>query len=438
MKGLFWRRTVSAMLCSACVTVAMATGCAAETPSGTQEKAVVSYGVNVLSGEMDMAVSELAGNDVVFSADDFARALNLSKVEYITVTSLPAVTEGELLLGSTRIAAGQTVSASNISYMTFAAATPDIQKASFTFTANGGATPLVCNVYLLSEINYTPTVSMASGLSLNLSTYRDICVYGTLSAYDPDGDEMVYEFVSYPQNGSVLMTDRSTGSYVYTPQSGYVGVDSFSYVARDIYGNYSALATVNLKVSASGTSVTYVDMQDSTAYSDALALTEAGVMSGTQVGNQYYFHPEKMVSRVEFLVMAMNAAGITDVPACEKTNFYDDAAIPSSMKGYVAAAYSMGYISGSSVEGNLCFLPDEEITRAQAAVILSNIVGLCDVAVTPTFADGSDIPVWASEAIYSLNAAGILCDSNGYITPTAKITREQTAKMLAATMAYVK
>ena len=111
--------------------------------------------------------------------------------------------------------------------------------------------------------------------------------------------------------------------------------------------------------------------------------------------------------------------------------------IPESMKGYVATAYAMKYISGSLSNGELCFQPNEAITRAQAAVILCNIVGFEDVAVTPTFADGSEIPTWASESIYSLNAAGIMVSHDGYISATSKLTREQTAEMLAAVMQYV-
>ncbi len=432
MKKAGLKGTVAALVGAACIAAGGLTATAESI-----EIPVVSYGVNVLAAATDMAVSAPVGNEVVFSSDVFARGMNLSAVEYITVKSIPDAAAGELLLGSTRVAAGQTISAANLSYMTFVSATEEPTVASFSFTANGGATAMVCHVYLIDEINYTPTVSMASGLSLNLSTHRDMELYGTLSAYDPDGDGLIFEVVSYPENGSLRMTDRTAGSYVYTPSNGYVGTDSFSYVARDKYGNYSAAATVSLKVTVSGTSVTYADMEGSRAYNAALTLTEAGVMSGTQVGNRYYFYPEQTVSRVEFLVMAMNAAGITEVPDCAATVFADDSEIPATMKGYVAAAYEMKYISGTLSDGKLCFLPNEEITRAQAAVMLSNIVGLCDVPVTPTFADTSEIPVWATEAIYSLGAAGIMTGQGGYITPMAKITREQTAQMLAAAMAYV-
>lgn len=398
---------------------------------------VVSYGLGVLSARTDVAVSAPVGNEVAFSAETFARGLNLSRVDYITVKSLPDTAAGELLLGSSRVAAGQTVSGENLSFMTFVAASEEATHASFTFTANGGATPTLCNVYLLERVNYTPTVSLASGLSLNVSTHRDMVAHGRLSAYDPDGDELLFEVVSYPKNGSLLLTDAGRGSYEYTPQSGYVGSDCFSYVARDRYGNYSAAATVNLKVSQAGTSVTYADMEGSDAYNAALFLTEAGVMSGTQVGNRHFFYPEQTVSRVEFLVMAMNAAGMTEVPECEATVFADDGEIPDAWRGYVATAHELGYITGSLENGKLCFRPNEEITRAQAAVILSGIVGSCEVAVVPTFADGSSIPVWAVDAIYSLGSAGILTSNDGYIEPTAAVTRADTARMLSAVMQYL-
>ncbi|MBQ9759968.1 MAG: S-layer homology domain-containing protein [Clostridia bacterium] len=398
----------------------------------------VSYGLSVLAAQTDMAVMAPVGNEIAFSKEVFARALNLSNVRYVTVCSLPAATDGELVLGSTRVAAGQTVSADNLAYMTFRAANDEVPlHSSFTFTANGSANPIVCNLYLLDRGNYTPTVSVASSLSLNVSTYKELCAYGTLSAYDPDGDALCFEIVSYPENGAVRLTDKNYGTYVYTPQAGYIGTDSFSYVARDKYGNYSAAATVNLNVELSGTSVTYEDMKEREEYRSALALTEAGIMSGKQVGNLYYFYPEEQVSRVEFLVMAMNAVGINDVPDCAQTVFADDASIPPTMKGYVSAAYELGYINGIERDGALCFAPNEPLTRAHAAVILEKLVGLDKFAVTPTFADAADIPTWASEAIYSLSAAGILSSVDGCVSPTASLTRAQTAHLLANTMEYV-
>ena len=429
-----WMRGVCLLLlCVLCATV-LGVNCMAV---GEDATPVVSYGLQVLSAGMDVAVSAQIGNEVVFSADVFERGLNLSRVDYVTIKSLPKTTDGELLLGSTRIAAGQTISAQNLSYVSFCASGEDVRHTSFTFVANGGSIPMVCNVYFLDEINYTPTLAVASELSLRPATFKDMAVYGSLSAYDPDGDEMCFEVVSYPQNGSVRFLDATSGRYVYTPAQGFVGSDRFEYVARDRYGNYSALKAVTVGVALPSSNVSYADMKTNEAYVSALILSEQGIMSGVQVGNQHFFYPDQTVSRVEFLVMAMNAAGIHEVPQSDATVFFDDDQIPEAMKGYVAAAYEMKYISGTLKDGKLCFMPNEAITRAQAAVMLSNIIGLCDVSITPTFADGGDIPVWAEEAIFSLNAAGIMNGREGYITPTATLTRGQSAQMLAATLRYL-
>lgn len=423
---------IAIICCIACMLVWLCACGSQENNNPTDAQSVLSHGVQILSASTEMAVWGHRGNDVLFEAEDFSRNLNLSRINYIQVQSLPVDTEGELLMGSVRVTAGQVISGENLAHLCFAAAEDSITKASFTFTANGSATAITCNVYLLDGANYAPTVSMASNATLQMSTYRDREVHGRLTAYDPDGDALVFEIVEAPQNGSILLTDRAEGTYVYAPRGGFTGSDEFSYVARDVYGNYSSATTVKLHIVTAGTAVTYVDMADSKAANAAIALTEAGVMSGTQIGNQHFFYPERTVTRAELLVMAMNAAGITDVPACEKTGFDDDADISSAMKGYVSAAYTMGYISGTLKEGNLCFLPNEEINRAEAAVMICAILGEESSGVVPTFSDGAEIPVWARESIYTLNNLGVMDATDGYISPTSALTREQAALALQA------
>lgn len=420
-------------VCVALVLLAVWLPCSADTGA---ENAVVSYGLNVLSAATDVALSAPVGNEIVFSQDAMARGLNLSRVEYITVQTLPPATAGELCIGSSRVAAGQVITGEQLAYLTFSPAIEEALQTGFTFLANGNPTPLICNLYITDRVHYTPTVSMAPALSRSVTTYKGLCAYERLSAYDPDGDALTFEIVSYPENGAVRLTDAALGNYVYTPKSGYIGTDHFSYVARDRYGNYSSSATVELRVLLPGSTPTYVDMLDSEFYNDAITVSEANVMSGSSIGGDYYFHPKQVLTKAEFLVMAMNAVGVTDVPECDKTVFADDDKIADSMRGYVDAAYELGYISGTLESGKLYFEPDRVLTRADAAVMLGNIVGLSTVAVTPTFSDGAQIPVWAADAIYSLNAVGILTAQGDAISPVAELTREQGARLLARVMRY--
>ena len=87
---------------------------------------------------------------------------------------------------------------------------------------------------------------------------------------------------------------------------------------------------------------------DSTAAVAAQDLAEAGIFTGAKIGDQYYFEPDKPVSRSECPAMGMETAG--DEPtAVSMTGFCDDAAIPTWAKAYAAA--------GSDARMTGCDLP---------------------------------------------------------------------------------
>ncbi len=413
-------------------------GVSAEEAQSTAGTAMLSPALSVLAAENEMAVATLCGNDYYFSEDVFARSLNLSAVDAITVVALPEVTEGELLMGSERVSVGQRIEAKDLQLLCFAAVDDAARQTSFTFSPAGGGYEMVCNIHVLSKVNYSPTVSLATSAMLCVSTYRDFVGYGTLSAYDPEGDALVFEVVKAPKDGVVVMTDRACGEYVYLPRDGFVGEDSFCYVARDEYGNYSAMAQVSVTVQARSTKIVYADMTGRREYNAALHMTEAGIMQGVQSEEVWRFEPDRTVNRGEFLVMAMQAMGVGSVPNVSDTGFDDDEKIAAELKGYVAAARDLGYIEGvSGADGSLCFSPEATITRAEAAVILSRMVGGGEdvtVSVMPVFADGQDIPVWASEAIAVLSTKGILSTVGGAISPNANVTRADAASMLSAMM----
>ena len=276
-----------------------------------------------------------------------------------------------------------------------------------------------------------PTLSIAPKTALEVSTYKNISYYGNLPCYDPDGDSTCVEIVSYPEKGVLALDNSSTGAYRYIPYEDSVGKDSFVYVARDIYGNYSPSATVSLNIAKQQTPVSYVDLADSSYHNAAIAMTEKGIMSGTQVTGSTYFYPSGSVSRAEFTVMAMSAAGISSVNPVSATVFADDSDIPSQMKSYIAAAYDLGYIKGSEIDGKLCFEPNREITRAEAAVMLANILDAATPTIKPTFSDSNEIPVWAEHSINALSALGVMSSlEDNTISPLSKLTRGDAANIL--------
>ena len=399
-------------------------------PSENGESALLSPGLQVLAQEYSMAMAGLKGSEISFAASDFARAVNRSEVDSVVITSVPPVTDGELRVGTLVLTDGQTVSGSNLSHLTYTAKS-DVCTSSFRFQVEDNPTEITCNLYLLDGYNSAPALTVSTSASLPLTTYQGTPLFGMLTCTDPEGDDTRIEIVSYPTSGSLLLTDAAEGRYTYLPVSGAVGKDSFTYVARDRYGNYSAAATVELEILRPGTSAVYADLEDSPYANAALAVTEAGLMGGTQVGETLYFQPDGEVSRAEFTKLAMCALGMTQV-SYRETAFADNASIPSEYRGYVAAACELGYVKGSlRSDGAFVFEPMRAVTRSEAAVILGRMMELSAPTVTPVFDDSSEIPAWAASAIYSLHSAGILSPDGGQMEPLAQLTRGDMAVMLS-------
>ena len=408
----------------------------APSASASEAEALVSPGISIIASKSGMSKAGLCGSELKLSRDDFARALNLSRVSSITLESVPPAEDGELRVGNTVLKSGQTVNGSNISLMTFVSKTDTLTKTSFTFREGQTPYAIECSLYLLDELNYAPSVSLASAVSLNLNTYENISCYGKLSAYDPDSDECFFEIVDRPVSGIVVLSEENAGEYLYIPTKSFVGKDSFTYVARDKYGNYSPSAKVNIKVERAALSAYggFDDMKDSKAHSSAIRLSEEGIMSGTRIGEGYYFRPDEPVSRAEFVVLAMQALGIRDVSSIRTSGFYDDGDIPESMRGYVSAARELDYVSGSYVDGKLCFLPNEKISRAEAAVIVGRMLDVATPVLSLSLEDAEDIPTWAESAVYALSTVGVLDSDNGLARPCELMSRADTARMLCAMM----
>ena len=397
----------------------------------------VSPGLRILAGEFDMAMAGLRGSAISFDAEDFARAVNLSQVTSVTVTKVPAVADGELRVGNLVLTGGQRLGKEGLSELTFKPRSSDLSTSSFRFTVNDSPVELTCNLYLLDEINHCPSLSMVPKTSLNVSTHQNVTLYGSLPCYDPEGDETRIEIVSYPKSGLLILTDRTSGDYTYTPDASRSGRDSFTYVARDRYGNYSAAATVLLTVTKPETAVVYEDLKDGPLHNAALTMTEEGIMTGVAVGGGTYFYPNGSVSRGEFVVMAMEALGMREVNGDGSCVFEDCGELSEKTRSYLSAAYELGYVQGElGADGGLSFAPSRAVTRAEAAVIVGRMIQASTPTITPVFTDASEIPAWAAPSLYSLHSLGILSARGDQLSPHDALSRGETAQMLSALMVH--
>jgi len=124
---------------------------------------------------------------------------------------------------------------------------------SFTFKAtdgSGNASNVATESVTINANTNTAPVASNGSVSTNAGT----AVSGKLNAADTDGDALTFSVVTAPSHGSVTLTNASTGTFTYTPVSGFSGSDGFTFKATDSAGNVSNTATETVTVNAVTTS----------------------------------------------------------------------------------------------------------------------------------------------------------------------------------------
>lgn len=388
-------------------------------------------GVEVVADGVSMIKTGLLGKKLTFSDGDFKSAFAITDFRSITVTKLPKSTEGTLLLAGRRVKEGQEIKRRNIASLVFVPASVEVTAASFSFKlSEGSGLETVCEMKFIDKINYAPKAPDSKETSLSLMTQAEIPLFGKLSAIDPEGDDIEFIVVGYPKNGSVVFTDKTAGKYKYTPSPEFKGYDKFSYVARDEYGNYSGVMTVGIRVIERMSNEVFRDMENRPEYNAAVAISAMGIMSSKAVGDDLYFTPDENITKAEFVAMAMKAYGIKgDAPGA--FSFFDDNAdIPVSLTPYVAKAQRMGIVDGDLTDGGLVFSPNRTITKYEAAMIMSRIIGANDNDEETNYLDEPSVPIFARSSVGAMVTLGIF-DADGENTDyTAGVTKAEAAEYL--------
>lgn len=394
--------------------------------------ALPTYALLLPDDSEEVSVAAFAKNGTIndrftFSPSDFVVSGD-AELSSVIIDSLPATETGLLKLGNEEVHEGDSIAMSAVSGLRFyPLSSPTVSDTSFTFTPvfSDGLTgeSVTVSLYVLAESNSAPIAE-----NLEIKTYKNVSVSGQFAAVDPDGDILTFQLVSKPARGMVEISEDGSGNFIYTPYENKSGKDSFTYVAVDSVGNISAEATVKITISKAKTKVTYADMSGHASYRSAIRLAEEGILVGAQVDGTYYFQPDLPVSREEFVVMAMSAAGLDSLEGISVTGFSDDSSIPVWAKGYISSALRSGVVTGClDADGAVCFNSGSTITKTEASVILDRLLNVSDVANVDAFAES--VPAWASQSVANMSAVSVLTDLNDM---SGGLTRAQAADMLCA------
>ncbi len=248
--------------------------------------------------------------------------------------------------------------------------------------------------------------------NMELRTYRGVALSGQLKATDTEGDTFTFALATPPVKGDVTINDD--GSFTYTPAEGKWGKDYFGYTVTDSKGNKSQEATVIITLVKQKTDVFYVDLAQSGSHYAAVRLAEEDLFVGEQIGGQYVFSPNTMISRGEFLTLCVALSDSEVVSGAVRTAFSDDSSIPDWQKRYITTALLEGCITPVRETGSTSFETTAPITCAEAAVMIDRLFSLTKVSAMA----GPDTPDWAIQSVSNLIACNVLpktCDTAQYL-----------------------
>ena len=392
----------------------------------------LSPALSVISYNLQMKKSGLVDTSLHFTSEDFEEFMLVDNLKSITITSLPSEFEGSLFLDGVPVISNQTIYNKDINKLKFIPASSDVSTSTFHFFGNGTSceSSIKCSLYLLPELNTSPTIVQNVNKGESLTTLKNIMMYSTLHAEDSENDQLFFEICTEPEHGIVSLSDASSGEFTYTPALNYVGKDKFEYIVYDVYGNRSGKAWVKINVQKNDDNAFFSDMLKHEDHNTALKATKYKIMSGKIIDGKMCFSPDSTITKAEFITMAMKACGIDSKKDVINTGFADDSDIPISLKGYVAYAADAGYIQGTKTDEGVFFYPNSPITRAEAAVMISALINANYNKNDITFKDISDIPSWAEKDVFNvvgLNIIDTLPDGN--YSPNANITNAEGANI---------
>lgn len=150
---------------------------------------------------------------------------------------------------------------------------------------------------------------------------------------------------------------------------------------------------------------------------DILDMTEKGIIQG----HENKFRPDDTITRAEFVKIIAEAFALTGNGA-----EFDDVSDADWFAPYIKRATGAGVIFGS---GNM-FLPNDNITRQDAAVILFRAANIEEVPESD-FEDLNEIAEYALEAVKALSGTGVIkgYDDNTF-RPAKFLTRAEAASIV--------
>lgn len=270
--------------------------------------------------------------------------------------------------------------------------------------------------------------------SSSISTYKNTSITSTLrSVIDSGETDLKYVIETQPSHGTLLYEDTTSSTFTYTPASNFIGTDSFSFKLTNglLYSNTAMVTITVTEKSEEIIPFNYIDMQDHWGNYSASHLAARGLIIGEQIGNRYYFKPNTLITRADFMLYLLaitesNTDANLEIP---NVTFDDQKLYPDWLVESAKLAYAKGIIKGSTSGNKLYLNLYQNLTRAEASVMINNIIKGVGSTKSIDYADQSEIPVWAKDSVKALTAYKIIQGDGNYFRPNSVITKAEAGEM---------
>lgn len=214
---------------------------------------------------------------------------------------------------------------------------------------------------------------------------------------------------------NALTEEKSTAAVT----GGSGGKTSGSAVGSKVSVTQGASADTNRQDSA------FTDINGHWAENAINKISAAGIINGF---GDNTFRPDRTVTRAEFTKMIISAVEKKKTLPNGENILFSDVSPQSWYSVYIKKALAAEIIQG--FDG--CFLPEETITREDAAVIMYRcirLLGKNSDAADLNYLDANDISEYAEEAVSGLTSCGILKGAGNMFFPKKGMTRAEVAEM---------
>ncbi|CAK4841906.1 unnamed protein product [Aphanomyces euteiches] len=170
---------------------------------------------------------------------------------------------------------------------------------------------------------------------------------------------------------------------------------------------------------------TFLDIKGHWAELHICEAAEKGIVDGY---SKTEFHPQGLITRVEFTAMLLRTLGAAPGSAADKL-FIDQDQIPTWATNMVSQAVEIGILQGY-LDGSL--RPMQTVSRAEmASMLVRTMKWEVEEGQMTSFTDDAHIPAWAKPFVEAAHGHGILLGRAGnQFVPDGQTTRAEAAVVL--------